>query len=413
MSTVARASAAWRKPLFPSLVAALLAACGQPPPQQTLPPAEVSALEVEPRDLTLELDYAAQLRGIREVEVRARVSGILLERRYDEGEAVKAGDVLFRIDPAPFRAEADRAKAELGVQQANLQQARRERDRIVPLYDQKLASLRDRDTAIAAFEGAQAAVAAAQAAVKTAELNLSYTDVRAPIAGLTSREVHSEGSLVTAGDDSSLLTYIVQNDRLYVDLALSEGDAERVHEAHDARPDDVFVQVVDARGMPQGPKARIEFIAPRVDDATGTVAVRAVLDNEGKALMPGRVVRAHIEGVSVPASLVIPKRAVLHGVQGSLVWVIGEGDKAMPRPVMLGTASGNDVVVTSGLMAGDRVVVDGILKVQPGGAVHATMLGPDGAPPSSGAAPASATAAPTAAEPDARAAGPPAAAGER
>jgi membrane fusion protein (multidrug efflux system) len=223
--------------------------------------------------------------------------------------------------------------------------------------------------------------------------------VRAPIAGVTSREVRSEGSLVTAGDDSALLTYIVQNDRLYVDIALPEADAALVREAHTARPDSVVVQVVDARGAPQGPEAGIEFIAPRVDDATGTVAVRAVLDNTTSALLPGRVVRARIEGVSVPGSLVIPKRAVLHSAQGALVWVLGAGEQAAPRPIALGTSSGNDVIVTSGLMAGDRVVVDGILKVQPGAPLHATMLGPDGAPPASGdvaSAPGSASSAPAA-----------------
>ena len=375
---------AWRKPLFSSLLAALLVACEQPQPPPALPPVEIGALEVQPRDLALALEYAAQLRGVREVEVRARVSGILLERMYEEGQPVEAGDLLFRIDPAPFRAEAERARADLGVQQALLQQARRERDRILPLFEQKLASLRDRDTAVAAFEGAQANVAAAEAALRSAELNLSYTDVRAPIAGLTSREVRSEGSLVTAGDDSSLLTYLVQSDRLYVELALPEADAELVRAAHAARPDTVVVRVVGARGAQLGPDARIEFIAPRVDDATGTVGVRAVLDNGAHVLLPGRVVRARIDGVSVPSSLVIPKRAIVHGAQGAFVWVIGAGEQVAPRPVELGTSSGNDVVVASGLSSGDRVVVDGVLKVQPGAAVRATPLAADGtAPPPS------------------------------
>jgi membrane fusion protein (multidrug efflux system) len=372
--------AAWRKPLFSVLLAAALAACAPPQPPPSFPPAEVASFEVHARELPLDLEYAAQLRGVREIEVRARVSGILLERMYDDGQPVKAGDLLFRIDPAPFRAEAERARAELGVQQANLQQATRERDRIVPLYDRKLASQRDRDTALAAFESAQAAVAAAQAAVRSAELNLSYTDVRAPIAGLTSREVRSEGSLVTAGADSSLLTYIVQSDRLYVDLALPEDDAVLVRAAHAARPDAVVVHVLDARGAPVEPGAVIEFIAPRVDDATGTTAVRAVFDNANDRLQPGSVVRARIDGVAIASSLVIPKRALMHGSQGAFVWLIGAGEQVTPRPVELGTASGNDVVVTSGLAAGDRIVVDGILKVQPGAPVHATPLAADGAP---------------------------------
>jgi membrane fusion protein (multidrug efflux system) len=391
---VPNALTAWRKPFFSALLAVapvVLVACGPPAAPPAFPPAEVAALEVAPRDLPLALEYAAQLRGVREVEVRARVSGILLERRYEEGQPVKAGELLFRIDPAQFRADAERAKAELGVQQANLQQARRERDRILPLYDQKLASLRDRDNAIAAFETSQAGVAAAEASLRSSELSLSYTDVRAPIAGLTSREVRSEGSLVTAGDDSSLLAYLVQADRIYVDIALAEQDAELVRAAHIARPGSIRVRVVDARGAQSGPDATIEYIAPRVDDATGTVAVRAVLDNASGTLLPGRVVRARIDGVNVPRSLVIPKRALMHGAQGSFVWIIGAGEKVAAKPVRLGASSGNDVVVESGLAQGDRVVVDGILKVQPGAAVHATMLAADGAPAE---APANASGAP-------------------
>jgi membrane fusion protein (multidrug efflux system) len=360
-------------------LAATLVACGKPPPPPAPPPTEVGSLEVQPRALPLALEYAAQLRGVREVEVRARVSGILLQRRYEEGQAVKAGELLFRIDPAPFRADADRARAQLGVQQANLQQARREQDRILPLFNQKLVSQRDRDTAVAAFESAQAGVAAADAALKTAELSLSYTDVRAPISGLTSREARSEGSLVTAGDESALLTHIVQADRLYIELSLPEADAELVRAANSAQPGSVVVRVVDARGSQAGPDAAIEFIAPRVDDATGTVGVRATIDNADGALRPGRVVRAHVDGVSLASSLVIPKRALMHGAQGAFVWVVGAGEQIGIRPVELGASSGNDVVVTKGLAAGDRVVVEGILKVQPGAVVHATPVAPGAA----------------------------------
>jgi len=371
-----------RKSLLSPLLAATLAACGAPPQPPAPPPPQVATLEVQPRELPLALEYAAQLRGVREVEVRARVSGILLQRRYEEGQPVKAGELLFRIDPAPFRADADRARAQVGVQQASLQQARRERDRILPLFEQRLVSQRDRDTAVAAFESAEAAVAAVDAALKTAELSLSYTDVRAPISGLTSREARSEGSLVTAGDDSALLTHIVQADRLYVELALPEGDAELVRAASVAHAGMLAVRIVDARGAQLGPDAVIEFIAPRVDNSTGTIAVRAILDNTGDVLRPGRVVRARIDGVNVASSLVIPKRAVMHGAQGSFVWIVGAGEQVGARPVELGPSAGNDVVVAKGLTAGDRVVVEGILKVQPGAAVSATPIAPLAAPQS-------------------------------
>jgi membrane fusion protein (multidrug efflux system) len=368
----------------PLLLAAGLAACGQQQgPPADFPPVEVGVLEVQPRDLALSLEYPAQLRGAREVEVRARVSGILLERRYEEGAQVAAGDVLFRIDPEPFRAEVARARAELGVQQANLGQARRERDRIVPLYDQKLASLRDRDTALAGFESAQAAVAAAEAALRSAELSLSYTEVRAPIDGMTSREVRSEGSLVSAGTESSLLTYIVQADRLYVDFAVSDTDAELVSAAMSDNPAAVGVRILDARGQTIGGRAPIEFVSPRVDDATGTIGVRAVLDNP-TGVLPGRIVRARVEGVSVANSFVIPKRAIVHGAQGAYVWVVDGAGQVAAAPVQLGALSGNDVAVIDGLSAGSRVVVDGILKVRPGAPVKPVPLAPEN-PPQNGA----------------------------
>lgn len=360
-------------------LAASLAACGQPPPPQAPPPAEVGVLEMQPRNLELSLEYPAQLRGAREVEVRSRVSGILLERRYEEGARVAAGDVLFRIDPEPFRADVARARAELGVQQATLGQARRERDRIVPLYDQKLASLRDRDTALAGFESAAAAVAAAEAALRSAELALSYTDVRAPIDGMTSREVRSEGSLVTAGGESSLLTYIVQADRLYVDFAVSDSDAEVLSAALSDSGASVGVRVLDTRGRAIGELAPIEFISPRVDDATGTIGIRAVLENP-TGVLPGRIVRARVEGVNVANSFVIPKRAIMHGAQGAYVWVVDSAGQPAPAPVQLGALSGNDVAVIGGLSAGNRVVVDGILKVQPGAPVNAVPIPADGTP---------------------------------
>jgi membrane fusion protein (multidrug efflux system) len=357
-----------RGPGFLSLSAlVVVAACrGEPPAMPAPPPVEVGVVDVEPRALPLVLEYPAQLKGVREVEVRARVSGILLERRYDEGAHVEAGELLFRIDPDPFRAEVERARAALAVEEAALGQARRERDRILPLYERNLASLRDRDMSLTAFESAEAGVAAGRAALRTAELNLSYTDVRAPISGMTSREVRSEGSLVTAGDDSSLLTYIVQAERLYVDVAVADTDAELIRGALESgHGSEVGVSITDALGRAIADMGKIEFVSPRVDDATGTIAIRAVLDNVS-GLVPGRIVRARIEGVSIPNSLVVPKRAVMHGAQGAYVWTVDGNGQVALAPVELGALAGNEVAVTAGLTPGARVVVDGVLKVIPG-----------------------------------------------
>lgn len=359
-------------------VGAVLGACAQSGPPPAMPPAEVNALEIRPGAMQLSLEHAAQLRGIREIEVRAQVSGILLKKAYRDGARVHANDLLFRIDPAPFAADAARARADLAVQQANLSQARRERDRILQIYDQKLASVHDRDTALATFEGAEASVAGAQAALRKAELDLSYTEVRAPISGVTSREARSEGSLVTAGSDSSLLTRIVQTDQLFVDFSVPDSEADGLRAAL-AGPGAkaVSVRIADIGGRTLGDNAKIEFIAPSVGDDTGTVDVRAVIDNSRGSLIPGQVVRAIVQGVTLAGTLVIPKRAVMHGMQGTYVWVVGPDQKAAVRPVTLGASAANNVAVTKGLAAGDRVVVDGILKVQPGAVVKTVAVSLD------------------------------------
>ncbi len=369
------------------LLLSALTSCGKPQAPQGMPPIEVGALEVKSQALALTLEHAAQLRGVREVEVRARVSGILQKRLYQEGSRVKEGDVLFRIDPAPFEAAAAKARAELGVQQANLQNATRDRDRVLSLYEQKLVSVRDRDSAIAAADSAAASVAATAAALKSSELDLSYTRVRAPISGLTSRETRSEGSLVTAGADSSLLTHIVQSDRLYVQFAVPEAEASSIGTTNANPASPVTVDVLDTAGDVLAKGARVEFIAPSVGDQTGTVEVRATLTNS-MGLLPGQVVRARVNGVTLASSLVIPKRAVMHGVQGSFVWLIGAGDKVEFRPVQLGTTAENEVVVDQGLKAGERIVVDGILKVQPGAVVKGVPLAAEAAPNAAPAQPA-------------------------
>jgi len=190
-----------------------------------MPAPEVAVATVAAGDLPLLLEYTGRAAGSRDVEVRARVGGILLERLFEEGSAVRKGDVLFRIDPAPYRAAAAQARAELGVARARLNEAQRQRDRIVPLFEKNAASQRQRDEAVSQYEVGAANVAAATASLQTAELDLGYTDVRAPISGLTSREARSEGSLVAANDDTSLLTRIVQTDPIYVEFALPETEA--------------------------------------------------------------------------------------------------------------------------------------------------------------------------------------------
>jgi len=349
-----------------ALGAGLLAGCGErggDPPAP--PPPEVVVVTVEKGNLPLDLAYTGRAVGSREVEVRALVSGILLERRYEEGKPVRQGEVLFLIDPDRYRAAVERAQAELGVERAKLAEARRQRDRIVSLLEKNLVSQRQFDEAVSAFEVAEANTAAAQARLRTAQLDLSYTEVRAPIGGLTSREVRSEGSLVTAGDESSLVTRIVQTDPIYIEFTLPETEAAQVR-ARFATGSAPRVRVGVQGGAQHPEPAKLTFVDNAVEPTSGTVRARAVMPNPDGKLVPGQFVRAQLEGVEIAGAVTVPRRAVMSSAQGSFVWLVAEGDVAELRPVRLSGMVGERAVVTEGLTGGERVIAEGVLKVQPG-----------------------------------------------
>jgi membrane fusion protein (multidrug efflux system) len=366
-------------PAVPALAAvALLAACGDDSSAQMAPPPpEVVVTSVARGEVPIELSYSGRTAGSREVEVRARVSGILLRRLYEEGGAVAQGDVLFRIDPEPFRATAAQARAELAVATAQRDEARRNRDRLVPLFEKSAVSQRERDEAVSAFEIGEANVAAAQARLRTAQLELGYTEVRASIAGLTSREAQSEGSLVTAGEDSSLLTRIVQTDPLYVEFSIPENEAAMLRDglASNAPP---TVRLVLDNGAEHATPGTLTFVDNAVDTASGTVRARAVLPNPGVALLPGQFVSVKLQGVSLMAAVSLPRRAVMTSTNGSFVWVVGKGQVVELRPVVLGRAFGEQTIIAEGLNGGERVIVEGVLKVQPGATVKIVNPAPPG-----------------------------------
>jgi membrane fusion protein (multidrug efflux system) len=256
-------------------------------------------------------------------------------------------------------------RAALAVAQAGLVQARRNRDRVLPLVDKGLASGKERDDALSGVDIADAQVQAATAALRTAELNLGYTKVRAPIAGITSRETRSEGSLITADHDSSLLTRIVQLQPLYVEFAAPEQEAAAVRAAWAHRKGQALTVAV-ATDADTALNADLSFIDNAVDNASGTVHMRAVLANRDRALWPGQYVRAEFADVNLADSITIPRRAVLSSAQGYAVWVLDANNAAQSRPVKLGRTIGDAVLISEGLNSGERYVLDGMFKIQPG-----------------------------------------------
>ncbi len=377
-----------------------LVACGGkkggPPgaggPGGAMPPSEVTAVTVTPQTIPVPYEFRGRIEGSREVEVRARVSGILLERAYQEGQSVQKGATLFVIDPAEYRARVQASSAELEQAKAQLARADREAKRLEPLLAARAASRKAYDDAVSDVEFARAAVHSAEARLDQAKLDLSYTRVVAPISGLTSRAERSEGSLVGPGENG-LLTRISQTKPIWVSfaasdqqmLALRKGVADRTMTSPATRS--LTVELVLADGSIHPERGQVNFSDSLIDATTGSVGLRAQLPNTDGSLVPGQFVRVRLQGVARPNAIVVPQRAVLSGVQGKFVFVAGAENKAEVRPVVVGDWIGADWVIESGLSAGDRVLVDGIVKVRPGAVVSivdpaaAPLEAPNGTPP--------------------------------
>lgn len=319
------------------------------------PTPEVTIKEVQPQNIPLTFEYAGRTAGSREVEIRARVSGILQKRAYVEGQWVKRGTVLFKIDPAPFQATLAQA-------QARLTQTRSERNRAVRLLKEKALSQREYDEARSAYEQAEAEA-------KTARINLDYTTVTAPINGVTSKEGLSEGSLVVA--DNSLLTRLTQLNPIYVEFSIPDAEAisQRQWIASGAvtLPEDkkLTAEIHLGDGSVFGQKGTVDFTDSIIDPNTGTVATRAVVPNADKVILPGQFVRVVIRGMTRANAISLPDQAIMQGPQGTFVYAVGEDGKAKVKPVTLGGLNGESRIIQEGLQAGDKVIVEGMIKVKP------------------------------------------------
>lgn len=326
----------------------------------------VTALRVERRPVPVVFEAVGRTEGSKEVEVRSRVSGNLERQSFAEGDAVSKGAPLFLIDRAPFEIELQQARAALAQERARLERAQAEAERLKGLADRRAISQREADDAAAQLKQTAAGVDLAAARVRQAELNLSYTSVEAPIAGVTGRAQRSVGSLVAASGEASLLTTLVQTDPIWVRFALSEADFARLRGMEAARPE-VRVELADGREyrLP----GRVNFAGSTVDATLGTVQMRAELPNPKLVLLPGQFVKVRVVAGAQDAFLV-PQAAVMQGDQGRFVWTIDAEGKAAPRPVRTGQWVGQDWAVLDGLKPGEQVIVDNLVRLRPGALVE-------------------------------------------
>jgi len=346
-------------------------ACAGAPPAQPAspPPIEVTVAEVKPQSTELSFVYAGRVTALQETEVRARVAGELVERTYTEGDKVNAGDLLFRIDPAPYDTARKRAKAELAQQHAALAQAESDERLAHKLFESGSLAPKQHDDAIATAARARAAVAAAEAGLRSSSLELGYTSVRASISGVTSIEALPHGSLVSVG---TLLTRIRQVDPVYVEFAFESDELAEIRrrvDAADLRDAHLPAQVTFADGTAYEHEGVVDFVEAGLDRMTSTVHARAVFQNPKGALVPGEFVRIAIGGAVVADALVAPEKALFQTVQGQFVYVVGADNKAAVRSVTLGREVNGGWLVERGLAAGDRVITEGVIKVRPGSSV--------------------------------------------
>ena len=380
-------------PVFSTvLMTAMLAGCGKQEQAAgggggDMPPAEVGVVTITPGKLALTSELPGRLEALRTADVRARVSGIVLERVFREGSDVRAGDVLYRIDAAPYRATYDSARAALARAEASQMDARMREERAQSLIGKKMISQQDFDSAVANARATQADVMAAKSALESARLNLEYATVRAPISGRIGRALVTEGALVGQGE-ATPLAVIQQLNPLYVNFTQSSTEILNLRKALDAgevkgvgRQAEVQVVMEDGSVYPHAGKLLFSDLA--VDPATGTVALRAEVPNPDAFLLPGMFVRARVQQAVAEQGITVPQRGLQRGPQGAFVMVVKDG-KAEVQPVTTGAAQGDVWVIMSGLKGGEQVIVEGLQKVKPGAPAKAVPFG--AIPPASPAA---------------------------
>ena len=340
---------------------------------QARPAVEVTVLKIAPRDTPVSFEFVGQAQSSHQVQITARVNGFLDKRVYTEGSFVKAGQVMFQQDPKPFQASLDAASGALAAQQARLQVASANLARVKPLAALNALSQRDLSDAVGQQEAAAAAVETAKANVEQARLNLGYTTITTPVTGYSSYAHVQEGQYINTAD--SQLTTVDQVDPIWIDFSVSENELlkfrseRKMGELRMPQTDDYEVEAILGDGTVFPHKGRITFANANYNQQTSTFLLRATLPNPEGALRAGQFVRVHVLGAIRPGAILVPQQAVLQGAQGFFVIIVDKENKAQIRPVQVGPWYGDQWFITSGLGAGDTVVVDGMVRLSPGAPV--------------------------------------------
>ena len=334
------------------------------------PPPEVGVITARFQPVALQTELPGRVEPVRVAQVRARVNGVVLKREFTEGSEVKAGQVLYRIDPAPYQAALNSARASLGKAQANLTQASTQAERYKPLVEANAVSKQEYVNVVAAQKQAEADVAAARASLQIAQINSGYANVAAPISGRIGRALVTEGALVSSAE-ATQLAVIQQTSNVYVNFTQSASELQRLRKSAGSKVGGngaVPVTVVLDDGSELAQKGKLLFSDVTVDPTSGQVTLRALVPNPDNSLLPGQYVRVRLSQAELPAAILVPQQAVTRGTQGDTVIVVGADGKPAPRPVKIGSQQGGNWIVLEGLKEGENVVVDGFQKMMVPGA---------------------------------------------
>jgi membrane fusion protein, multidrug efflux system len=348
---------------------------------------EVSVITVIPKDVDVTLETMGKTESYREVEVRSQVTGTVLKRFYVEGSIVKKGDLLFQIDPAPFQTAVNQAKANVTQQQASVNKAGRDIERLNPLLVEKAVSQQEYDDAVFTKDRANAGLEQALAALQQAEINLNYTNVTASSAGIIGKTFKDEGSIVTTGSDS-LLAKIHQIDPIYVNYSIPDTEyltmRKKIDEKDLVIPDEgkFNVELTLSDGSLYPRTGRLNYRDSLIDAQTGTIQNRAEFANPDSSLMPNQFVRVTLKEAVLPHTILVPQKAVMQSKAGHYVYIVTAEGKAEQRIVKAGEWNGDNWIIESGLSEGDIVVEEGMINLQPGMLVKAVPVTYDPAPAS-------------------------------